>query len=311
MPNLIKKIQNTNHQEKLWERNSQIVLGVSGGPDSVCMLDIFSALQKKYNLDLIIAHVNYGLRGKDSRADEKFVRKLADKYGLKIFVLNSKSQKKDENALRNIRYAFFEKIRKTRAFDSIAVAHNSDDQVETFLMRLIRGSGLTGLSAMRFKKNSIIRPFLGTTRQEILQYLQNKKIAYRIDRTNLTNVFFRNKIRNQLIPYLEKFNPNIRKTILASTISIAEDNNYLSETTKKICKGEIGVKKLLGLHPALQKRILLSQIADNNPELRDIESAHIKEIIKALKSTKNKPQIVVFKGLKMIRRGDTFNIKSV
>lgn len=199
---LIKKFQNISHEYDLWQKGSKIVLGISGGPDSVCLLDIFFQLQKKYQLDFIMAHINYGLRGKDSDQDEKLVRKLAEQYDLKLFILNPKCKSKSENALREIRYRFFEKIRKNNDFDLIAVAHNADDQVETFLMRLIRGSGLAGLSAMRFKNDSIIRPLLGFQRNEILAYLHKNKLDYRIDRTNLKPVFFRNRVRNELLPLL-------------------------------------------------------------------------------------------------------------
>jgi tRNA(Ile)-lysidine synthase len=306
--NLIKKFQNISHQHSLWEKNSKIVLGVSGGPDSVCMLDIFSQLQKKYNLELIIAHVNYGLRGKDSERDEKFVRNLAEKYNLKIFVLKPPVKSKSENAWREIRYNFFEKIRKTNNFDLIAVAHNADDQVETFLMRLIRGSGLTGLSAMKFKNSKIIRPLLGITRQEILEYLDKTDKKYRTDKTNKTNLFFRNKIRNRLLPELEKLNPNVRQTILESVQSIAIDNDFINAAVAK--SGEdFSVKKTLALHPALQRRLILKKISAIRGSLKDIAVSNVEEIIKALKSTKSKNQIVLFKGLKLTRKGDKAIIK--
>jgi len=330
MPNLIKKFQNISHRHNLWQKNSKIVLGVSGGPDSVCLLDIFSKLQKKYTLELIIAHVNYGLRGKDSAKDEKFVRNLAGKYNLKIFVLKPAIKLKSENTLRDIRYTFFEKIRKANNFDSIAVAHNADDQVETFLMRIIRGAGLAGLSAMKFKnihpvksakggpaprefdRGAIIRPMLGIWRQEILHYLDETDKTdktYRIDRTNKTDLFFRNQIRNRLIPQLEKFNPGIKQTIFYATCSIAEDNDFLEKSAQKFYK-VASAKKILSLHPALQRRLILKKIAVVQGNLKDISAANIEEIIKILKSTKNKSQIVVFKGLKLTRRGDRVIISS-
>jgi len=303
---LIKKIQNTNHQEKLWERDSKIVLGVSGGPDSVFLLEFFVSLQKKYNLNLIIAHVNYALRGKDSEKDQELVEKLAQKYSLEMFVLKPKLPKKiSENSLRDLRYEFFEKIRQENNFNSIAVAHTMDDQVETYLMRVIRGSGLNGLQGMKYKGEKTIRPLLGISKKEILEYLKTNKIKFRIDQTNLESRFLRNKIRNGLIPYLEKnFNPNIRKTISNSVISISEDYALISELTKKNLPTDLSVKKLLKLHPAMQKRILLEKIREKKPNLKDIESSHISEILKALKSTKGKNQVVSFQGLKLTRNGD-------
>lgn len=319
MKNLIKTIQNTAFQRQLWQKGSKIVLGVSGGPDSVCMLDIFAKLTPKYDLELIIAHINYGLRGKDSDKDEKFVRELAGKYGLKISILqepnpwNSKSsalgkrKPPSENELRNVRYNFFEKVRKENNFDSIAVAHNADDQVETFLMRVIRGSGLAGLSAMKYKNNFIIRPLLGISREKILEYLKTHKLKYRTDKTNKESLFFRNKIRNKLIPYLEKkFNPQIKKTIFSSINSIAEDADLLEKIASEFCakKKELRVSEVLPLHPALQRRIILKTICKVKKDLKDIDAAHVGEILKVLKSTKGKRQSVVFKGLKLTRIGD-------
>lgn len=326
-------------------------MGVSGGPDSVCMLDVMAKLAPKYNLQLIIAHVNYGLRGKDSEKDEKFVRKLAGEYGLEIKILKSlrlnlSETKISESALREIRYKFFEKVRKENSSDLIAVAHNLDDQAETFLMRIIRGAGLKGLAAMKYKsvypvksakggpaerefnRGTIIRPLLGITREEILEYLKGVKgirgvrEIYRTDRTNKKNIFLRNKVRNKLIPYLEKnFNPKIKKTIFNAAASVAEDYSLIQEAVEKIygtngmkgtnkAKNFLSVKKLLKLHPALQRRVLLKLISEKKPDLKDIESAHIEEILKALRSTKGKSQVVIFKGLKLTRKNDKVTIEN-
>jgi tRNA(Ile)-lysidine synthase len=315
MKNLVKKIQNTAFQNSLWQKNSKIILGVSGGPDSTCLLDIFTKLASKYDLKLIIAHVNYGLRDADSKKDEEFVRKLAKKYVIKaVFLKPDLGNEVSENTLRDIRYAFFERIRKRNNFDLIAVAHNLEDQVETFLMRLIRGSGLAGLSAMRYRNRKIIRPLLETTRAEILEYLKKNKLAYRTDKTNKTDLFFRNKVRNRLIPFLEKnFNPKIKKTIFDATASIAEDHSLVQELADKKygSEGILSARNFLKLHPALQRRVLLKLISEKKPKSKDIESAHIKEVLKAIKSTKDKNQIVIFKGLKMTKKGDKVVISSL
>lgn len=367
--NLIKTIQNTIFQQGLFAREAKIVVGVSGGADSTCLLNVLAKLAPKYNLQLIIAHINYGLRGKDSDGDEKFVRGLAEKNGLKFEVLNvrktnnskveplnsrkesprfnlgsvtvlnaephpsaavgtfslsagqadltkKKGIKKfpSENKLRNIRYEFFEKIRAENKFDLIAVAHNSDDQVETFLMRVLRGAGLQGLSAMKYKNGNIIRPLLNISRKEILAYLAKINITYRTDKTNFESLFLRNKIRNKLLPYLEKnYNPNIRKTIFNSTASIADDYSFINSFAEKIYakNKNLSVKKLLSLHPAIQKRILLLAIAEKKSDTKDIEMPHIEEILKAITSAKGKNQSVVFQGLKMTRKGDKITISKL
>lgn len=312
--NLTKKIQNAIFQYSLIEKDSKIIVAVSGGPDSVCLLAILANLQKKYPLKIIIAHVNYGLRGSDSQKDEIFVRNLAKKYGLEIFVLNTKVRSKSdlENNLRKIRYRFFEKTKNKSKFDLIATAHNADDQVETFFLHLLRGSGLAGLSSMKYKNEKTIRPMLGIWRKEILDYLKSNKLPYRIDKTNSENVFTRNKIRNQLIPILEKkFNPKIKSTIFNAIESISDDYSFLDEISRKTYKkiGPLSIKKILENHPAIQKRILLEALKERSSNLRNVESAHLREILKALRSTKNKRQVVTFKGLKLERKGDRIFIE--
>ncbi len=321
MTNLVKKVQNTIFQHELFGRGDKIILAVSGGPDSCAMLDVFSKLQKKYSLELCIAHVNYGLRGKDSDQDEKLVRELGERYGIEVEVLRlvetqnfaslRERKKLSENYLRDIRYDFFEKLRSKKKFNAIAVAHNADDQVETFFLHLIRGAGLQGLSAMQFKNNRLIRPLLATTRKEILDYLKKNILPYRIDKTNLQNEYLRNKIRNRLLPYLEKnFNPNVRETIFDSTMAISEDADFLKKETEKSYQKNLALdaRKLSKLHPAILRRILRKKIEEIKGDLKNISAAHIEEILKILKSTKNKTQVVVFEGLKITRKGDKLEI---
>ncbi|PIP27874.1 MAG: tRNA lysidine(34) synthetase TilS [Candidatus Moranbacteria bacterium CG23_combo_of_CG06-09_8_20_14_all_35_22] len=321
MPNLIKKVQNTISQNNLFDHEAKIILAVSGGPDSVCMLDIFSRLQKKYSLELIIAHINYNLRGKDSIADEKFVQDLAQIYNLEIFALDlvetqnfaslHAKKKNSENYLREIRYDFFEKLRVENNFDYIAVAHNLDDQVETFLMRIIRGSGMSGLSAMKFKNEKIIRPLLSTSRKEILEYLHKVNRTYRTDRTNAQNLFLRNKIRNKLVPILEKdFNPKIKETIFDSLISISEDSEYLEKTALKNSKS-LEIKKLEELHPAILRRVLRNNLKKTKGDLKNISANNIEEIIKIIKSKKSKTPTVIMLGLKIIRKNDKIVISKL
>lgn len=314
---LVKKIQNNIFQQNLFARGDDLVLGISGGPDSVCLLEIFAKLQKKYNLKIILAHVNYALRGKDSDRDQKIIEDLAQKYALELFVLHPKinKEKYSEESLRKIRYDFFEKIRRENNCNYIAVAHTLDDQAETLLMRLIRGAGLSGLSGMKFKNRKIIRPLLNISKKEILEFLKIKKIKYRIDKTNKENHFFRNKIRNILVPMLEKnFNPNIKETIFKNSLSISDDYFFLLELAQKeyvkiFSKTGIGnVKKILELPRSLQRMVLREVIARKKDNLQDVDVSHIEEILKALQSSKSKNQKVFFKGLKIVRKGDKIDI---
>ncbi len=341
--NLVKKIQENIFRHELFPRGARIVVGVSGGPDSVCLLEILHKLKDKYNLKLIVAHVNYGLRGKDSQRDEEFVKKMAKKYNLKLEVLKSriiKSPKNrktlSENKLRDIRYQFFEKVRNKYRANRIAVAHNRDDQAETVLMRILRGSGLRGLGAIRFspspslparfaarragkaelrrasKHNNIIRPLLNIPRKEILAYLRKHKIPHRTDKTNLGTDFTRNKIRNKLIPYLEKdFNPNIQETLYKLSQSVADDYEFINKFSSAWSEANetLRASELTKLHPAVRKEALRLAIEKHVPGLREIESAHVDEILKILKSSKSKRQILKLKGLKISRVGDKLIIR--
>lgn len=309
---LNKKVQDFSKRHSLFEKGEKIIIGVSGGPDSVCLFNILLELKKIYNLELIIAHVNYGLRGQDSKKDEELVKKMAKKACVKLKISRPKilNKKNLEEKLREIRYQYFEKLREKENFDLIAIAHNRDDQVETFLMRLIRGSGLLGLRSMLIKNGKIVRPLLETPREEIEKYLKKKKIPFRIDKTNLGTDFERNKIRNLLIPYLKKnFNPNIEQTILKNLSSISQDVDFLEIQTPEVSKRHtLSAKKILSLHPAIQKRILREFIRKEKGDLKGISASHIEEFLKIIKSSKGKNQIMRLKKLKIEKKGDKITI---
>lgn len=324
MKSLIKKIQTFIHRHNLWKEGDKIIVGVSGGPDSVCLLDILVKLAKKNKFELLVAHVNYGLRASDSDRDEYFVKELAQKYNLKIEILSAKKESNispTENNLRNIRYEFFQKIRKENKFDLIAVAHNQDDQAETMLMRLIRGSGLLGLRSIQPKSSEVIRPLLDISRAEIIDYLKENNLAYRTDKTNRENKFLRNKIRNKLIPILEKeYNPVLRKTLADATSSVSQDYDFIFTSSEKAFKkinfdaGKnvyfFNSEQFIKNHPALQKQVLRKIIFKLKNNLFNVENSHLEEIIKIIKSNKNKSQKLKFKGLKLIRKGDIIYIST-
>jgi tRNA(Ile)-lysidine synthase len=274
-------------------------------------------LQKKYDLELIVAHVNYNLRRNDSKLDEKLVRELAKKNSLDIEVKKIQDTEykiqntRSEEGLRTIRYKFFEAVCKKCKADTIAVGHNLNDQAETVLMRLLRGTGLRGLGAIKFKNGNIIRPLLNVPRKEIIAYLRKNKIAYRIDKTNLGADFTRNKIRNKLISDLEKnFNPNIQEILYKFSESASADYDFIARFAKEWLKASniLKASSLNNLHPSIRREVLRQAIEKHNPNLREIESAHIEEINKILKSNKNKRQQITLKGLKIGRIGDKLTI---
>ncbi len=323
MSALTKKVQSFIKRFDLLEEDSGIVLGVSGGPDSICLLDIFCDLRKKYNLKIIVAHINYNLRGKASEKDRDFVKELAKKYGLKFALLEVDNMKMDdadlENKLRKIRYDFFEKIRREEKMNLIAVAHHKDDQAETVLMRILRGSGLQGLGSIRPKSGKIIRPLLRVSKKEIFDYLSENDLAYRLDESNKDTKFFRNKIRWELLPYLEKnYNPSVRNVLANLAESVADDYDFISQSASEKSKdillmrdagAQICVSKIKKEHPAMQRQILRQSIIGVKKNLTDIQSSAVEELLKIINSFKGKNQIKEFAGLKVVRKGDKLFIE--
>jgi len=309
MANHLKRFQNFSHHHRLWEKGDKIIIGVSGGPDSVCLFSLFLSLQKKYALSLVIAHVNYGLRGKDSDRDEAFVKKMAKDSEIEFKLLKPKigMKNRSEENLRKIRYDFFEKIRKNEGYDLIAVGHNLDDRVETYLMRILRGASLKGLRSMQPKNGFIIRPLLGFTRDKIINYLKSHKIKFRIDHSNKDRTFTRNRVRHELIPYLENnFNPNLKKTLAKNIENINDDFEIIEFLMNKNpdLALPLSVKKLQNYPIGLQKRLLLLSIEKARGDLMDIDSSHLDEIIKIVYSAKSKNQLFKLRDLKITRKGD-------
>ncbi|MBI4655388.1 MAG: tRNA lysidine(34) synthetase TilS [Elusimicrobia bacterium] len=214
----------------LFKNNDSIILAVSGGPDSVFMLDFFAKQARKKGLKLLICHLNHGIRGKKADRDEEFVKKLARIYGIEFAAkkinapeLAKKNKTSLEHASRQARYGFLLKTAKTKGFGLIATAHHSDDNIETILLNLMRGTeprGLRGIPVKRIlwrkgaKRIAVIRPAICATKKEILEYLRLNGLAYRKDSTNEDEKHLRNWIRKTLIPLIEKKQPKFREHLL-------------------------------------------------------------------------------------------------
>jgi len=208
------------HFSALAEPSDRILVAVSGGLDSVVLL----ALMKKYAIsDLAIVHCNFQLRGKDSNDDETFVKRLAKSYGLPIFCKRfdtkteqKKSKQSTQMVARNLRYDYFSEILHTENYDYVAVAHHADDQIETFFINLLRGSGVKGLRGMLPKREQIIRPLLRFSRQDLETFAKKNNLEYREDTTNSDDYYLRNNIRHHLIPSLENLDKSAKANILQS-----------------------------------------------------------------------------------------------
>ena len=286
----------------------------------MCLLECLVVLGKKYDWTLHIAHVNYALRGEDSDHDEQLVRERADFYNVPISVLRPDISGKENNLearLRAIRYEFFETLRVRLGFDTIAVAHTEDDQAETVLLRLLRGSGLRGLGAMRPRDGVIIRPLLCTPKADIVLYLEENALPFRIDQSNTDPKFTRNRIRHELLPLLETFNPHIRATLAQSALSLADDADVLAESLKyttlfaenrEKTRFFFNASAFCALHIAVQRAMLRHFVEETGVFELPPSFSVIEEMRKFIASTKNKVSEKSFRGLKFTRRGDRVSV---
>jgi tRNA(Ile)-lysidine synthase len=219
MEDLYTRFQDFIQHKTLFSKKDKILVAISGGLDSVVLTDLLSQLSQVWELDIMLAHCNFHLRGAESDGDEAFVMSLAQSYGINCFVQHFDTQtlaKENSTSIqitaRTLRYAWFEQLRQAHSFDYIATAHHHNDSLETVLLNLTRGTGMAGLRGIPVKNNHIIRPLLFATREEIEQYAQNKQIQWREDSSNQQNKYYRNLIRNEVIPLLKKINPNLEHT---------------------------------------------------------------------------------------------------
>ncbi len=213
----------------------RIVVAVSGGPDSVCLLHVLHLLSSQWDLDLKVAHFEHGLRGQESLDDMRFVEGLARDYGLEFFKdhadVRGYSLAKGiclQEAARLLRYRFLERVLDDSGAALIATAHTASDQAEEVLLRLLRGAGLPGLSGIPWKRGAIVRPLLGVTRDEVMGHVASFGLRYRLDSSNDNPKYMRNRVRKELVPFLEeRFNPNIVGTINRTAALLAEEQEIL------------------------------------------------------------------------------------
>ena len=328
----IKKLQNFIFHEKLFSRGDKIIIGVSGGPDSTCLAMLLDELKDKYDSEIFLIHVNYGLRGDDSEKDEEFVREFAKKKGLGLKVVKfsgnpesvlgaSQKKRNSEERMRDFRYSIFENERKKKGFDWIAVGHNTDDQVETFFLNLFRGAGIAGLGGMKAKRGKIIRPLLNFSKKEILDFLEERDQDFRIDESNLRLEFSRNKIRQELIPFIEKEYSSQLKTRVANLIENLQDaieivqyktkEEYEKVVTEDSGKITIDVEKFLSLDSSLQGFVFRRAIKELKGDLKNISKSNFFEFMKIAKSEKGKSQKMKIGEVRIERNGGKIFLKNI
>ena len=331
------KFLQTINKYNLIETGDRIVLGVSGGPDSISMLVLLNELKKDLNFEIVVAHVNHGIREK-AKLDEDYVRKFCQKLNVKFYLLNidiKKIAKKEkiglEEAGRKVRYNFFEEILEKENANKIAVAHNKNDKVETIIMNIMRGCGISGLKGISPKQGFYIRPLIEVSRKEIEEFSKNLNPCH--DETNDENEFTRNKIRNIAIPYIKKeFNPNIIQGITnLSEIATEQENfiekevikqyqniilkeinlqskEYINEKTSTII---LDLKKFNLLDTLIQKRIILYSIKRIFGSTKGIEKIHLEDIIKLCNNNIGNKFLTPNKSLKILIKNKKIYLSDV
>ncbi len=289
---MIKTMKETIDRHHLIEKGDRIVVGLSGGPDSVAMFHGLYHMKSLYQLDLVAVHLNHQIRGQLADNDQAYVEELCREFGVKLYSfsedipgLSREFKLSEEEAGRKRRYELFEEVFALEKCQKIAVAQNMNDQVETFLMRVIRGAALQGLSAIRYQRDGrYIRPVLNCTRQSIEDYCEKKNLNPRIDHTNLETEYFRNRIRLMLIPLLkEDYNQNLIQTIARNVDLIQIDADCLQKQSEEEFT-RLGIvspalEEINRLHPAIRSRYLMKVIETTAGTTRNVGSAQINQLM--------------------------------
>lgn len=288
---MLNKVKETIEKYNLIDKNDKIVVAVSGGPDSISLLDILY----KLNYNICVAHVNHGLR-ENAIIDQKFVEDFCNKRNIPCFVKQIKLKELKvkmtlEEAGRKERYDFFYEIMKNQKCNKIATAHNSNDNAETVIMNIIRGSGVSGLKGIEPIRDNVIRPLIEITRKEIEAYCKENELDPRHDESNDEDIYTRNKVRLKVIPYIEEnINSNVVNNINRLSSIVLEEEKYIEKETEKAyneCliaseenRNVYNLKKFNSLDIVIKKRLIKKFIINLLGNAKDIEKIHIDDIVK-------------------------------
>ncbi len=290
------KVLKYNKRNKLFHRGDRIVVGVSGGKDSVCLLDVLDRCREEFELTLLVVHVNHGIRGEAADRDEQFVKDMAAERGLECYservnVPQAARELKmsEEEAGRYLRYQIMRHVCMEKGFDKIAVAHHQDDVAETVLFQLFRGSGPRGLSGIHPKREYVIRPILFAEGREIEEYVQEKKLAYCEDQTNYSEEYSRNKLRLRVFPYVEReINNRAKAHVAKAAQKIALQNAYVEKQAKKeymqVVHADQGqyyynCDEFDRLDLVIQIEIIRLVLKNFRESVKDISETHYKKLI--------------------------------
>ena len=323
---LIEKVVHTIHRYSMWSRGEVILVGLSGGPDSVCLLTVLNHLRPDFDGGIHALYVDHGLRPEETPEEIAFCQDLCGALRVPFNVRHlgalsfpgSEGLTKQE-AARELRYRIFEEVAAEVGADRVALGHHADDQAETVLMRLFRGSGPSGLAGIPPVRNYVIRPLIELERKEIEEYLEQEGIGFMVDSSNLRGDYMRNKIRHLIIPTVTRIDRNIIKTICRTADIFRDEERYfqllVTKTLMKLISRKTDRMLDLFLSPlesmdTVLLRRLLRRAIDETKGLRGITFAHIEEIITLIKAGKSGDRIYLPGEIRVIKRYSTITLSS-
>ncbi len=278
---VLEKAKKAINEYKMLENVSTVVVGLSGGADSVCLLHVLYTLKDEYKLKLIASHVNHGIRGEEAENDATFSKNFAEALGVDFKLLKVDCVKEarengetTEEAGRRLRYEFFNSLCEDKNA-VIATAHNSNDNLETVIFNITRGSALSGAKGIPPKRDNIIRPLIFCSREEIEGYCKENNLSFVTDSTNLSDDYTRNKIRHNVLPELEKVNSNVVEAFTRFSESVRIDDDYLNSVAEnalkkaKLSECSYNTEVINSLHESIKRRVILKAINRFSEELPD------------------------------------------
>jgi tRNA(Ile)-lysidine synthase len=323
---LFQKARDTIQQYLMLSGKERVLVALSGGPDSVCLLHVLKNVMEKFNLALSVLYVDHGLRPEEAAEEKEFCENLSAKFNLPFLTksIDVKSYAKEsklsmQEAARELRYRVFDDAAHEINADKIALGHTADDQAETLVMRLLRGTGPAGLSGIPPVRGKFIRPLIGIQKKEIKQYLEEEEIDFIVDSSNLKKDYLRNKLRLSLMPLIEEINPNIIDTLSRTAAIFREEERYfeiiVAKTLMKLTsrKTNSRIELFLGPLTAMEKILLrrtLRKVIDDTSSLRKINYIHIEDIIQLIKKGKTGGRLYLPHGIRAIKDYSTLILTS-
>lgn len=319
---LCEKVLETISKYNLINRGETVVVAVSGGPDSICLLHILHKISQNLDIKLYVAHLNHQIRGLDAYLDSLYVMKFCEKLGVTCFIRSidvpafcEENKLGIEEGARKLRYEMFDEIKNKVGADKVAIGHNKSDQAETIIMRIMRGTGLQGLRGIEYKReDGVIRPILDLSREEIEKYCEEHNLSPRIDKTNLDDIYSRNKIRLKMIPYMKKeFNDNVVDNIVRMSSNLKVDSDYINEQVENafsysVKKYEDGVyiftEYMDKFHLAIQNRLIFKSIKEILGDIKLIDKKHIEDVLSLVSKDKKGKKINLPRGVFAYRFDD-------